>query len=321
VSAASSVLSLPGHAPVLAIAAGVDTTTAEEVGFWVLASIMVIGALGLLFARKAVHAALSMALVMVGLGGVYLVQDAEFLGAVQVFVYTGAVMMLFLFVVMFVGVNSADSRTETITGQRWLGGLLGLGLGATLIAVILKGGIPRAVGLKAATEDGAIANLAYKIFGDWVFAFEVTSALLITAVLGAMVLAHRERSTPKPTQAELARRRISEGPIKAPLPAPGVFARNNAVDTPALLPDGSPSPLSVSRVLTVRDQLQSSEHLAEQVAEVEAEIVDPLDRTVITTGADDAEDTGRSALGASTTDDGHGSAAPAASDAPEGDKS
>lgn len=320
--AASRVLS----SPVLAAVPGADTTRAEQGAFWVLACVMVVGALGLLFARKAVHAALSMALVMVGLGAVYLIQDAEFLGGVQVFVYTGAVMMLFLFVLMFIGVNSADARTETLPGQRWIGFVLGGGLGVVLISVIANAGIPRAKGLAEAVSEGAITGLAVKIFGDWVFAFEVTSALLITAVIGAMILAHRERLTPRATQAELAARRIKDGPVKAPLPAPGVFARSNAVDTPALLPDGTPSELSVSRVLVARGQTRSSDNLAEQVAEIEAEIIDPLDRTVITTGSDDADAvgdprdlTGDPAVGTSTTATGGGSAV--TSDAQEGTKS
>ena len=102
-------------------------------------------------------------------------------------------------------------------------------------------------------------HLATLIFGNYVWAFEVTGALLITAALGAMVLAHRERLMPRPTQRELAERRIKEGPIKAPLPAPGVFARHNAVDIPALLPDGTPSELSVSRVLTARGDASRDE--------------------------------------------------------------
>ena len=98
-----------------------DTSGAEAVLFWVLAPLMVVAALGLLFAKKAVHAALGVAIVMVSLGVFYLAQDADFLGIIQVFVYTGAVMMLFLFVLMLVGVDSSDSLVETIKGQRWAG--------------------------------------------------------------------------------------------------------------------------------------------------------------------------------------------------------
>ena len=113
------------------------------------------------------------------------------------------------------------------------------------------------VGLDAASPDGNIEGLADILFSRYVVAFEVTSALLITAAMGAMVLAHRERLTPKPTQADIAAykvtgvRRARPAP-RVPCPAPGVFARHNAVDTPALLPDGTPSEISVSRTLVAR---------------------------------------------------------------------
>ena len=99
-------------------------------------------------------------------------------------------------------------------------------------------------GLDAANKDGNVQGLAQLLFTKYVFAFEVTSALLITAAIGAMVLAHRERLGPKPTQADLAARadarlrRARQAPRAAA--RPGVFARHNAVDTPALLPDGTP---------------------------------------------------------------------------------
>jgi NADH-quinone oxidoreductase subunit J len=100
----------------------------ETVLFWVLGPLMVVAALGLLFAKKAVHAALCMAAVMVCLGIVYFAQQAPFLGSVQIFVYTGAVMMLFLFVLMLIGVDSSDSLVETIKGQRAAAALLGTGI-------------------------------------------------------------------------------------------------------------------------------------------------------------------------------------------------
>jgi NADH-quinone oxidoreductase subunit J len=249
----------------------------EDWLFWVMAIIMVPAACGLLFARKAVHAALCMALVMVGLGIVYLAEQAPFLGVVQIFVYAGAVMMLFLFLLMLVGVDSADSLVETIKGQRWLALLFGLGLAALLIAVLghVSYGTPK--GLKDVDTAGNMTAMAHLIFGPYVWAFEITSALLITAVLGAMILTHRERLVPKPTQRELSIKRISSGIVKAPLPAPGVFARHNAVDVPALLPDGSPSELSLSRVLIARGQVRAVGTVREDVAIIEAEIT-PYDR-------------------------------------------
>jgi NADH-quinone oxidoreductase subunit J len=252
---------------------GARAGDAEATFFWILSVVSVLAALGLLFAKKAVHAAIGVALVMVILGFFYVVQGAEFLGIVQVFVYTGAVMMLFLFVLMLVGVDSSDSLVETIKGQRWVGLLLGLGLAVLLIGAIgdFSVGTPR--GLTRANANGNVTGIATLVFGRYVWAFEVTSALLITAALGAMVLAHRERLTPKVTQRAAAERRFAEqGPFRAGLPAPGVFARHNAVDTPALLPDGTPTESSVSRVLVARAQTISPEAYEEATAEIDREV-------------------------------------------------
>jgi NADH-quinone oxidoreductase subunit J len=258
----------------------------EAVLFWILGPIMVAGALGLLFVKKAVHAALCMAMVMVGLGVVYFAEQAPFLGGVQIFVYTGAVMMLFVFVLMLVGVDSSDSLIETIKGQRFAAALFGLGTVALLTGVLGTVTYGRPAGLGDVNADGNVGAVAARIFGGYVWAFEVTGALLITAALGAMVLAHRERLVPKPTQRVLAERRIREGAVKAPLPAPGVFARNNAVDTPALLPDGTPSELSVSRVLVARGQNLSATDRLSETRTIDAEVRTPLDLA----GAADSED-------------------------------
>jgi NADH-quinone oxidoreductase subunit J len=249
-----------------------DTGGGEAVLFWVLAPLMVIAALGLIFAKKAVHAALGVAFVMVSLGVFYLAQDADFLGIIQVFVYTGAVMMLFLFVLMLVGVDSSDSLVETIKGQRWAGILLALALGILLVGAVGKVTFGRAEGLDEANADGNVMGVAAKIFSQYVWSFEVTSALLITAAMGAMVLAHRERLGMRRTQRELSELRFRSGQNPAGLPAPGVFARHNAVDTPALLPDGTPSQLSVSRVLRARQQVRPADEFGTDVARVEEDI-------------------------------------------------
>ncbi|HSU74906.1 MAG TPA: NADH-quinone oxidoreductase subunit J [Terrabacter sp.] len=255
------------------------TSTAEAVGFWLLAPIAVLAALGLLFARKAVHAALGMAVVMCILGVFYIMQKADFLGIVQVFVYTGAVMMLFLFVLMLVGVDSADSIVETIRGQRWAAFLLVIGLAGLLVFSIgqvvvdqqsVQAGMDKLVASN--NDTGNVTGLAELIFGQYVWIFEVTSALLITAALGAMVLAHRERLSPRITQAEWAARRVRENKNVAGLPVPGVYARHNAVDTPALLPDGTPSDLSVSRVLVARDQVATADGFKDVERHIEREI-------------------------------------------------
>ena len=256
------------------IAAVVDTDPSggEAVLFWVLAPIMVVSAMGLLFAKKAVHAALATSVVMVNLGIIYIAQDADFLGVIQVFVYTGAVMMLFLFVLMLVGVDSADSLVETIKGQRWVGLLLAVGLGVLLVSAVGSVRYPSPVGLAAANADGNVLGVANKIFGQYVWAFEVTSALLITAAMGAMVLAHRERLGERKGQRVLSEQRFRAGRLVAGLPAPGVFARHNAVDTPALLPDGTASDLSVSRVLRARAQVRDTDDFDSAVGQIETDV-------------------------------------------------
>ena len=241
--------------------------------FWLLAPVMVAAALGILFVRKAVHAALLLAVVMMSLAVLYLVLEAPFLFAVQIIVYTGAILMLFLFVLMLVGVDASDSVVETIKGQRVLAIVAGLLLGAVLIVGLGQVSLGATVGLEDANEGGNIQALANVLFSRYVFAFETTSALLITAAVGAMVLAHRERIAPKDTQASLAAQRMRDyadsGKHPGPLPTPGVFARHNAVDTPALLPDGTTSETSVSRVLAARGTVRSAPALADDIEEVQ----------------------------------------------------
>jgi NADH-quinone oxidoreductase subunit J len=233
---------------VLAVGAGAETQT---LAFWILAVVAVGAALGMVLARRAVHCALLLAGVMLSLAVLYLLQGAPFLAFVQVIVYTGAVLMLFLFVLMIVGVSSRDSIVETIRGQRLAAAVVGIFLLVLLALVIGHAAIGPASTSGTAYSSGNLLGIARLIFTTYVFPFEVTSALLITAALGAMVLAHRERTTPKPTQRELARRRVTSA-TPTPLPGPGTYARHNAVDMPALLPDGSPSELSVSPVIAGR---------------------------------------------------------------------
>ncbi|MFF3821350.1 NADH-quinone oxidoreductase subunit J [Streptomyces bluensis] len=236
--------------------AAYTTSTGEAFQFWVLGTIAVIGALCTVFMKKAVHSALCLAGTMIVLAVFYLANGAYFLGIVQIVVYTGAIMMLFLFVVMLVGVTAADSLKETIKGQRWLALLCGLGFGILLIAGIGNASLKHFNGLGRANANGNVEGLAALIFTKYVFAFELTGALLITAAVGAMVLTHRERTERAKTQRELAEQRVREGKHVPPLPAPGVYARHNAVDIAGLLPDGTPSELTVSKTLRDRGQIR-----------------------------------------------------------------
>jgi NADH-quinone oxidoreductase subunit J len=224
------------------------SSTGEAVGFWVLAPIAVIAALGMVLAKNAVHCALFLAGVMLSLAGLYALQDAPFLAAVQVIVYTGAILMLFLFVLMLVGVDSSDSLVETLRGQRVWALLLGVGLDTMLLFTLGGAEADDGKGLTDANQDGNVVGIAKLLFTKYVFAFEVTSALLITAALGAMVLAHKERVVPRLGQKEMARRRFAAGdPL--PLPGPGVFAERNSTAVAALLPDGTPVRSSVAPAL------------------------------------------------------------------------
>lgn len=262
--------------------AAYSTSTGEAFQFWVLGTVAVIGALCTVFMKRAVHSALCLAATMIVLAVFYLTNGAYFLGIVQIVVYTGAIMMLFLFVVMLVGVTAADSLKETLKGQRWLALLCGLGFGVLLVAGIANASLKEFNGTGRANAGGNVEGLASLLFTRYVFAFELTGALLITATVGAMVLTHRERTERAKTQRELAEQRVREGRHVPPLPAPGVYARHNAVDIAGLLPDGTPSELTVSKTLRERGQIRdvSAEALNDLKA-LEQRAAERLERTAI----------------------------------------
>ncbi len=262
------------------LAAG--TSTGEAVQFWILGTVAVIGALCTVFMKRAVHSALCLAGTMIILAVFYLANGAYFLGVVQIIVYTGAIMMLFLFVVMLVGVTAADSLKETIKGQRWLALASGLGFGILLIGGIGNASVSEFTGLGQANANGNVEGIASLIFTKYVFAFEITGALLITAAVGAMVLTHRERTERAATQRELAEKRVREGKYLPPLPAPGVYARHNAVDIAGLLPDGTPSELTVSKTLRERGQIRDvSTDALNDLKALEQRAEERLERTAV----------------------------------------
>jgi len=250
-------------APALAVIAAPVTSTGggETFLFWVGAIVSVLGALGLIFSKKAVHSALFLCSVMICLALFYMAQGAIFLGVVQIVVYTGAIMMLFLFVLMLIGVDAAESLTENIRGQRWAAVLVAVLFGAVLLGVFAHAQLGPFAGTDAANAaaGGNVQSLAHLLFAKYYWAFEVSSAVLITSALGAMVLTHRERTTERKSQRELAGERFKRyekdpSTIVTPLPSPGVYAQHNSVDTPALLPDGMPSELSVNATLRSRGE-------------------------------------------------------------------
>jgi NADH-quinone oxidoreductase subunit J len=228
-----------------------DMGTGESITFWILGPISLIGALGMVFARNAVHSALFLVMTMFSLGVFYVLQGGPFIGMAQIIVYTGAIMILFLFVLMLVGRDSADSVVETLRGQRVAAVVLGVGF-AGLVGTVLWRALEGTTskGLDTANANGNVPGLAAKLFTQYVFAFEVTSALLITAAVGAMVLAHVERAKgEKVTQRDRSRARFAEGSYPAPKPGPGVYSTSDSVATPAMLPDGRVSDASVSTVV------------------------------------------------------------------------
>jgi NADH-quinone oxidoreductase subunit J len=244
------------------LAAAGEVSGGEEVTFWILAPLALLGAIGMLWARNAVHSALWLVLTMLCLGVFYVLQAGPFIGMVQIIVYTGAIMMLFLFVLMLVGRDASDSLIETLRGQRVAAILLGLGF-----AGLVAGGLSRALdgttaaelteaaeSLAEANNEGNVQGIARLLFTKYVFAFELTSALLITAAVGAMVLAHVERRREdKMDQIATMKARFAPGNYPGPKPGPGVFATSSSVSTPARLPDGRLTDRSISEIMPVRE--------------------------------------------------------------------
>lgn len=237
------------------LAAAGTVSGGEAVTFWILAPLALLGAIGMVAARNAVHSALWLVLTMLCLGVFYVVQAGPFIGLVQIIVYTGAIMMLFLFVLMLVGRGASDSLIETLRGQRIAALVLGIGfagLVGTGLYRALAGGT--AAGLAAANAEGNVQGVARLLFTKYVLAFELTSALLITAAVGAMVLAHVERRREdRMDQVATMKARFRPGNYPGPKPGPGVFATSSSVATPALLPDGRLSERSTPEILPVRE--------------------------------------------------------------------
>lgn len=170
-----------------------------ELTVFVLASLMaVVGAIGVIVRSNPVHAAMSLVLTLFGIAVLFVQQGAHFLAAVQVIVYAGAIVVLFLFVIMLLGVDQAeDLSIEPLTVQRPLAAVIGAAMVGLLTAAVLTSDnavMKSGAGLSSPTLDSPDANvkeLARSIFGDHVFAFEITSILLLVAVVGTVILARR----------------------------------------------------------------------------------------------------------------------------------
>jgi NADH-quinone oxidoreductase subunit J len=263
------------------------TSTPEAVQFYILAPLAVIAAISLLVVKKAVHAALLMAWIMITLAVFYVANGAPFLGMAQVIVYTGAVMMLFLFILMLVGVDSSDSLKENLAGVRPIAITAAISIALLLVSLLSRASLARqAPDTELMNANGNVEGLGRMLFTEYVWTFEVVAALMIVATLGAMVLAHSEKiKGPESTQRfkAVARFRGSSLATAAGLPGSGVYARHNAVDVPALLPDGTPSELSVSSTLKARgDVIDERKYSLGQLPK--ANEADPSDETLSNRG-------------------------------------
>jgi NADH-quinone oxidoreductase subunit J len=181
----------------------------EFVVFVIAAAMVVGGAVGVVLRPHPVHAALSLILTLFGVAVLFVLQQAHFLAAVQVIVYAGAIVVLFLFVIMLLGVDKIENLTaEPFKAQRPLAVIIGAGTLTMLIAAVVVArdtAVPRpqqSEAVKAvdtAGHDANITALARDLFGDKVLAFELTSVLLVIAVVGTVLLARRPERTEEPT--------------------------------------------------------------------------------------------------------------------------
>lgn len=169
----------------------------ETAVFIVCALVVLAGGLGVVASRNPVHAALSLVATLFGVAVLFLNMGAQFLAVVQVIVYTGAIVVLILFVMMLLGVDTSDDlETEPIVGQRLLAGLVGLLFLGGILLVIIVGRESIITGAETTTDaissaSNNIAQIGRQLFTNWVFALEITAALLTIAVVGAVALARR----------------------------------------------------------------------------------------------------------------------------------
>ncbi|MBD3689326.1 NADH-quinone oxidoreductase subunit J [Nanchangia anserum] len=234
----------------------------ESVFFWVVAVIMVAAAIGVATSKKAIHSAICMVGVMLGLSMLYISQGAYFLGAVQVVVYTGAIMMMILFVIMMIGVAASDHYTKTPLGLRlgaWIAGALGAAL---LAGAMIVANLPATGSVNTGDASSNPVALGLSLFSQHLLSVEIVATLLIIAPTGAMLLTHSDRLNRLFRQAETAEAKMLDYAAgrrhPGQLPAPGVYADSNAPDVPALSGETMrPVEESVPRVLRATGQDRS----------------------------------------------------------------
>lgn len=248
-------------------------STGEIILFACTAIVMVACALGVLFCKKAAHSVICMIGVMLGLAILYIANSAPFLGVAQIVVYTGAIMMLFLFVIMLIGIGTSDDYARQSRGAIVAAVLGGLGLIVIVTTAILKS-VPDTYAANEVNpySNEPITDLAITLFQEHWLSMEVAGGLLITAAVGAMLLTHSDRLGPKVTQLQTARNKMrafgEKGARIGQLPAPGVYAQSNAADVPAISGETlGPVEESVPRVLRVRGLTRTIGEVTPEVSE------------------------------------------------------
>jgi NADH-quinone oxidoreductase subunit J len=175
------------------VLAATPSEQAELIVFVVLAPLAVVTALGMVLTRNAVYSALLLVVNLFCLAGFYVLLEAQFVAAVQVIVYAGAIMVLFLFVLMLLGIGNEEAVYETIKGQRPAALLLTLGLLVTLAGALFAGVFDAApASLATANEGGNVQAVGRILFTHYTFAFETAGVLLVVAAVGALVLGKRQ---------------------------------------------------------------------------------------------------------------------------------
>ena len=217
----------------------------ELIVFVIAGAACLAGALGVILSENPVHAALSLVGTLFGIAVLFVAQEANFLAAVQVIVYAGAIVVLILFVIMLLGVDRFDDlRIEPLVGQRTAAAVVSLGILALTVGALASTGY-EVTGFVGEIDAGIsdIERLGESIFTDYVYAFEITSILLVIAVVGAVVLARRSREPEivDPGQAERAeevaeRMAAAEAKVEGPAPDGGAAADADEVDAAGVEP-------------------------------------------------------------------------------------
>lgn len=226
----------------------------------IMSAMALVSALAVAFSRKAVHAAVYMMSMMVAISAIYFGVGAEFLGAVQIVVYTGAIMMLFLFVIMLVGVQAIDSPRESKVVT--VACAVALAIAFAILAIV---GAARTTGFAGGAIQGEGSNpvkIATALINHFYVPMEMVAGLLIIAAVGAMTLTHSDQLLPRLTQPFIVKKRMEAykdgAHVLGQQVPPGVYAETNALDVPAISGEtGRPVEESVPRVVRVRDEART----------------------------------------------------------------